>query len=105
MLGAVDGVQLFSPARTREITGPALTGVDELFGNQATWTLGLPLGRLGSSAQQAPTSFGMPGTGGSAAWADTASGVSFGLTKNRFEPSGAEVAVAIGNLVAGTTAL
>ncbi|MEV6411540.1 serine hydrolase domain-containing protein [Kribbella sp. NPDC051718] len=105
MLGEVDGVRLFSPARTKEITSPALTGVDELMGNPATWTLGLPLGRLGSSATQARTTFGMPGTGGSAAWADTASGVSFGLTKNRFDPSGAEAAVAIGNLVAGTTAV
>jgi CubicO group peptidase (beta-lactamase class C family) len=102
MLGEVDGVGLFSPERSKEITSPALTGVDELMGNQATWTLGLPLGRLGSST---PTTFGMPGTGGSAAWADTASGVSFALTKNRFNPAEAEAAVAIGNLVAGTTAL
>jgi hypothetical protein len=47
----------------------------------------------------------MPGTGGSAAWADTASGVSFALTKNRFNPTEAEAAVAIGNLVAETTSL
>jgi hypothetical protein len=47
----------------------------------------------------------MPGTGGSVAWADTAGGVSFALTKNRFTPTGAEAAVAIGNLVARTTAL
>lgn len=104
VLGEVDGVRLFSPERSQEITSPALTALDELMGNQATWTLGLPLGRLGSSAPE-PTTFGMPGTGGSAAWADTATGVSFALTKNRFTPTGPEAAVAIGNLVAGTTAL
>jgi CubicO group peptidase (beta-lactamase class C family) len=102
VLGAVDGVRLFSPERTKEITSPALTAPDELMGNQGTWTLGLPLGRLGSATS---TTFGMPGTGGSAAWADTADGVSFALTKNRFDPAGAEAAVAIGNLVAGTTTL
>jgi CubicO group peptidase (beta-lactamase class C family) len=104
VLGEVDGVRLFSPDRSKEITSPALTALDELMGNQATWTLGLPLGRLGSSTPEL-TTFGMPGTGGSAAWADTARGVSFALTKNRFNPAEAEAAVAIGNLVAGTTAL
>ena len=105
LLGEVDGVRLFSPERSAEIIAPALTATDELMGNQGTWGLGLPFGRLGSSAEESATTFGMPGMGGSAAWADTATGVSFALTKNRFTPSEAEAAVLIGDLVARTTAV
>ena len=100
LLGEVDGVRLFDEARAAEITGPALTGIDELMDNPATWALGYPIGRLGSSAEESPSSFGMPGLGGSAAWADRSTGVAFALTKNRFDPSQADAAVQVGNLVA-----
>jgi CubicO group peptidase (beta-lactamase class C family) len=100
LIGPVDGVRLVRPERVAEITGPALTAQDELMGNPATWALGYPIGRLGSTAEDSPTSFGIPGMGGSAAWADWRAGVSFGLTKNRFDPTQSETAIEIGNLVA-----
>jgi CubicO group peptidase (beta-lactamase class C family) len=46
LIGEVDGVRLVRPERVAEITGPALTATDELMGNEATWALGLPIGRL-----------------------------------------------------------
>lgn len=104
LLGEVDGVRLFDDARSTEITAPALTGTDELLGNPATWALGYPIGRLGSTAEESPSSFGMPGMGGSAAWADRSTGVAFGLTKNRFDPTQADAAVLVGNLVAESLA-
>ena len=49
----------------------------------STWALGYSIGQLGSDAQETPTVFGMGGVGGSFAYADTATGVAFALTKNR----------------------
>lgn len=100
LIGEVDGVRLVRPEAVAEITGPALTAPDELMGNPATWALGYPIGRLGSSAEESPTSFGMPGMGGSVGWADTRSGVAFGLTRVLFDPAQSASAVEIGNLVA-----
>ena len=42
----------------------------------------------------------MPGMGGSVAWADTRSGVTFAVTKRLFEPAQSASAIEIGNLVA-----
>jgi len=86
MIGEVDGVRLVSPGRLREISAPAFGGTDEIMGNPVTWALGYSIGRLGSDAQQSPTVFGMGGVGGSFAYADTATGVAFALTKNRLTP-------------------
>jgi CubicO group peptidase (beta-lactamase class C family) len=83
LIGEVDGVRLVSPERLREISAPAFRGTDEIMGNPVTWALGYSIGRLGSDAQQTPTVFGMGGVGGSFAYADTATGVAFALTKNR----------------------
>ena len=52
-------------------------------GNPVTWALGYSIGQLGSDAQLTPNVFGMGGVGGSFAYADTATGVAFALTKNR----------------------
>lgn len=100
VIGEVDGVRLVRPAAVPEITGPAMTAKDELLGNSGTWALGYSIGRLGSSAEESPTSFGMPGMGGSVAWADTRSGVAFALTRTLFDPRQSASAVEIGNLVA-----
>jgi hypothetical protein len=62
--------------------------------------LGYSIGRLGSSAEDSPFTFGWPGMGGSIAWADTRSGVTFSLTRTLFDPRESASAVAIGNLVA-----
>ncbi|GAB3813273.1 serine hydrolase domain-containing protein [Kribbella italica] len=84
----------------RQIVGPAFSGVDEVYGNPAVWALGYAYGRLGAAAEQAATTFGMPGMGGSAAWLDHRSGVAFALTKNRFDPRQATAATDLGQLVA-----
>ena len=83
LIGEVDGVRLVSPGRLREISAAAFSGTDEIMGNPATWALGYSIGRLGGEAQQTTTVFGMGGVGGSFAYADTATGVAFALTKNR----------------------
>ena len=70
---------------------------DELMGNPATWALGYSIGRLGSTAEETPTVFGMPGVGGSVAWADKGAGVTFALTKNRYSMTQSDTAVQIGN--------
>jgi CubicO group peptidase (beta-lactamase class C family) len=83
LLDEVDGVRLLSPQRLREATAVAASGVDEVFGMPTAWGLGYSIGLLGSSAQEAPTAFGVGGAGGSFAYGDTATGMAFGLTKNR----------------------
>jgi len=102
LIGEVDGVRLVRPERVAEITGPVFTGKDELLGNDASWAMGYAIGRLGSSGAESPTTFGMPGMGGSAAWAETRSGVAFALTRALFDPSQSDSATEIGNLVAKT---
>ncbi len=52
-----------------------------------TWALGYSIGRPGTEAQETQTVFGMGGVGGSHAYADTATGTAFALTKNRLTPS------------------
>ena len=100
LIGEVDGVRLIRPERVAEVTGPVFTGPDELLGNDGTWAMGYAIGRLGSTAEESPTTFGMPGMGGSVAWADTRSGVAFALTRALFDPAQSASAIEIGNLVA-----
>ena len=102
LIGEVDGVRLVRPETVPVITGPALVAKDELLGNPATLALGYSIGRLGSTAEESPATVGWPGMGGSIAWADTRSGVTFALTRTLFDPSGSASAVEIGNLVAKT---
>ena len=83
MLGEVDGVRLISAERLREISAPAFSGEDQIMGNPVTWALGYPIGGLGTDQQEIPTMFGWGGVGGSYACADSATGISFALTKNR----------------------
>ncbi len=92
LLGEVDGVRLIPPERLREISTAAFSGVDQIMGNPATWTLGYSIWLPGSDPQETPTVFGMAGAGGSFAGADTTTGVAFALTKNRltFDFSAAE---------------
>jgi CubicO group peptidase (beta-lactamase class C family) len=86
LLGEVDGVRLISPERLREISAPAFSGTDQIMGNPFTWALGYAIGRIGIDQQETPTVFGMGGAGGSYADADTATGTTFALTKNRLTP-------------------
>jgi CubicO group peptidase (beta-lactamase class C family) len=83
LLGEVDGVRLISAERLRLASAIAFEGDDQILGNPSTWALGYSIGRPGSTPQESPTWFGMIGAGGSCAYADTASGFSFAVAKNR----------------------
>ncbi len=87
LLGEVDGVRLVSPERLREVSAVAMTGVDQIFGFPSSWGLGYSIGQFLSNAQDTQTVFGVGGVGGSHAYADTATGTAFALTKNRLTPS------------------
>jgi CubicO group peptidase (beta-lactamase class C family) len=78
LLGEVDGVRLISEERLREVSKVAVSGVDQVAGNEAAWGLGFAIGGLGPEG-----SFGMAGAGGSHAYGHAATGVAFALTKNR----------------------
>jgi CubicO group peptidase (beta-lactamase class C family) len=86
LLGEVDGVRLISPERLREISAEAFSGVDQIMGFPTTWALGYSIGRIGTDSQETPTVIGFGGVGGRFAYADTATGVAFALTKNRLTP-------------------
>ncbi|MFE7190770.1 serine hydrolase domain-containing protein [Kitasatospora sp. NPDC057541] len=100
LLGEVDGVRLVSDERLREITALATAEVDQLIGFPVPRALGWNLGRPGADPRQTLSTFGMPGMGGSAAYADTATGTAFALTKNRFFPGPSTAVDRIGELVA-----
>lgn len=64
----------------------AFEGTDLVFGTHARLSLGYPLGRIGAAVDQSPAAFGWPGGGGSYAYADPATGISFAITKNLLSP-------------------
>ncbi|MEV7967975.1 serine hydrolase domain-containing protein [Sphaerisporangium sp. NPDC088356] len=99
LLGEVDGVRLVSPERLREITSVAMTGLDEVAGFPGTKALGYNIGFPSLNASPAPTVFGMAGSGGTAAYADTATGVAFALTKNRVSAGEFTTVEQIGEIV------
>lgn len=86
LVDEVDGVRLVSPDRLREISGLATAGTDEMTGGPAQYGLGYTIGQIGMRPA-APSVFGMVGIGGSAAYADTVTGLSVAVTKNRFNPT------------------
>jgi len=87
LLGKVDRVRLISPERLRAVSAVAMSGVDQVFGFPTAWGLGYSIGQFLSNAQETPTVFGVGGVGGSHAYADSATGTAFALTKNRLAPS------------------
>jgi CubicO group peptidase (beta-lactamase class C family) len=87
LLDEVDGVRLISPERLREVSTVAFSGIDQIMEFPTTWALGYSVGRPGTDSQETPTVFGIGGVGGSYAYADTATGTTFALTKNRLTPS------------------
>jgi CubicO group peptidase (beta-lactamase class C family) len=98
------GIAKMYAALLGEVDGVRLVGQDDLLGSPATWAMGYLIGRLGSTPEETPSTFGMMGMGGSVGWADTSSGVAFALTKNLFDPTQSNAAVQIGNLVAKSLA-
>ncbi|MCN9242369.1 beta-lactamase family protein [Streptomyces sp. RY43-2] len=99
LLGEVDGVRLVSDERLREVTALATADVDHMVGFPIPRALGYNLGRPGADPRDTLSVFGMPGMGGSTAYADTATGISFALTKNRFCPGPSLAADRISELV------
>src|ERR671912_96595 len=87
LLGEVDGVRLISQERLREVSAVAMSGTDEIFGFPTSWGLGYSIGQFMSNAHETQHVFGVGGVGGSHAYADTATGTAFALTKNRLTPS------------------
>jgi CubicO group peptidase (beta-lactamase class C family) len=87
LLGEVDGVRLISPERLREVSAVAMSGTDQIFGFPTAWGLGYSIGQFMSNAEETRHVFGVGGVGGSHAYADTATGTTFALTKNRLAPS------------------
>lgn len=82
LLGEVDGIRLISADRLGEATAVSMSGTDAIFGMPTKWALGYAIGGLGTP-NDSDTVFGVGGAGGSFACADTASGVTFAVTKNR----------------------
>lgn len=76
----VDGVRLIPDDRLRTATASAVRGTDAIFGMPVDRSLGYALGFDGPF--DAPTTFGMAGSGGCAAYADTATGIAVAVTKN-----------------------
>ncbi|MFG2696795.1 serine hydrolase domain-containing protein [Kitasatospora sp. NPDC048407] len=99
LLTEVDGVRLVPDARLRELSALATAETDRMVGFPTPRALGYNLGRPGADPQQTLSVFGMPGMGGSAAWADTATGIAFALTRNRFFPGPATAVERIGALI------
>lgn len=100
LLDEVGGVRLVSPERLREITAVAIEGEDAVLGFLARRALGYDVGFYGPL--DSPTLFGMAGSGGSAAYADTASGITVALTKNRVSSGELNTFSQIGEIVTGT---
>ena len=61
--------------------------VDQIFGFPSSWGLDYSIGQFLSNAHETQHVFGVGGVGGSYAYADTATGTTFALTKNRLVPS------------------
>ncbi|MET9556764.1 serine hydrolase domain-containing protein [Streptomyces sp. NPDC006645] len=81
----LDG-RLIAADQLAEVSAVAFEGTDQVFGNPARLALGYPLGRVGAPVDEAPTTFGWPGGGGSYAYANPATGTSMAVTKNRLTP-------------------
>ncbi|MEV0584423.1 serine hydrolase domain-containing protein [Nonomuraea sp. NPDC050310] len=99
LLGEVDGVRLISESRLREATSVVSSGMDEVFGMPTAWGLGFAIGRPDGMPGAGQGVFGVGGAGGSAAYADTATGVTVAITKNRLTHD-FDVVKAVGDLVA-----
>jgi CubicO group peptidase (beta-lactamase class C family) len=99
LVGDVDGVHLLPPARARAIVTNPFHGIDQIYGNPATWGLGYSLGRLGAEPGTDPGVFGMGGAGGTFGCADLITGTAFAVTKN-LQTMTFDTAAEIGRIVA-----
>jgi CubicO group peptidase (beta-lactamase class C family) len=79
--GATDGVRLLSPETVRELGRVQTRERDGVLGWPMRWRLGYH--QAIAIGAQAPKAFGHFGYGGSGAWADPVSGLSFGFVTNK----------------------
>ena len=80
LMDEVDGVRLISPERLRTVTSVTVSGIDEITGFPTARGLGYDIGFPGPL--DSPTLFGMAGSGGTATYADTATGTVVAVAKN-----------------------
>jgi CubicO group peptidase (beta-lactamase class C family) len=100
LLDDVDGVRLVGPDRLRQLSKLSTTGPDLMTGGPSSWALGYSAGLPWQAApQDHPTTFGMVGVGGSAAYSNRATGVSIAVTKNRFNPISINAVERVNDLV------
>ena len=97
-------VRLVTPERLREISAVAFSGLDQIMGFSTNWGLGYGLGRPGADPRETMSVFGMVGMGGSAAYADTATGIAFALTRNRLDSGDLNAVVRVGEIGTATGA-
>lgn len=103
LLGEIDGVRLIPEERLRAVTAVSYEGPDVVVGIPTLLGLGYGIGRPGAAEPQATrTVFGMPGLGGSAAYADTAARGVFALTTTRLHLGNAPALQRLGDLVSAT---
>jgi CubicO group peptidase (beta-lactamase class C family) len=98
LMDDVDGVRLISPERLSQVTSVAIAGVDEITAYTTNRGLGYDIGFQGPA--DSPTLFGMAGSGGTAAYADTASGLVIAVAKNRVTAGDYSTFHHIGEIVA-----
>ena len=102
LLDDVNGVRLVSPDRLRQLADLSTTGPDLMTGGPSNWALGYSVGLPWQAApQDHPATFGMVGVGGSAAFANRATGISIAVTKNRFNPISINAVELVNNLISG----
>jgi CubicO group peptidase (beta-lactamase class C family) len=77
----VAGTRLISPDLLKQVVSVHVTGPDEITGAPTRRGLGYEIGFAGPL--DGPTLFGMAGSGGTAAFADTATGVAVAVAKTR----------------------
>jgi CubicO group peptidase (beta-lactamase class C family) len=83
LLGEVDGTRLLTPERATAVSRVAFSGPDEIFGMPTAWTLGFAHGGPGTQPGEQTTWFGWGGVGGAYAGADSATGTTLAISKNR----------------------
>ena len=72
---------------TREVSAVARSDADQIFGLPTSWGLGYAIGQFMSNAHETQHVFGVGDVGGSHAYADTRTGTTLALTKNRLAPN------------------
>lgn len=82
--GGIDGVEILPPERVRIATAPKLPRPVTPPEAPHVFTLGYIQGDKGQHIGPEPEAFGHGGYGGSIGFANPASGLAVGITKNRF---------------------